>query len=176
MPPPVGTLDELLLVVRNDTPFASTAIWVTRSYLLSHGIGRTVACCILGGGMVTLSRQLDTQERRKGAVDSASSPERDASAGRYDLLHEADESESLGTNAIDKVPFMDQKVVSALEEDIEGAILGLITKGVKGRRIPLLPSHQTIHLMAKAAVVVYETAVEVSEAECRDAHVRSGLG
>jgi hypothetical protein len=60
---------------------------------------------------------------------------------------------------------MDQKAVTALEGDIEGAILGVIMKGVKGRRIPLLPSHRTIHLMAKAAVVVYETAVEVSEAE-----------
>ncbi len=72
-----------------------------------------------------------------------------------------------------KVPFMDQKAVSALEEDLEGAILSVIMKAVKGRRIPLLPSHRTIHLMSKAAVVVYETAVDVSEAESRDAPVRS---
>ena len=44
----------------------------------------------------------------------------------------------------------------------------VIMKAVKGRRIPLLPSHRTIHLMAKAAVVVYETAVEVSESETRE--------
>jgi tRNA(Leu) C34 or U34 (ribose-2'-O)-methylase TrmL len=68
-----------------------------------------------------------------------------------------------------KVPFMDQKAVSGLEEDLESSILNVIMKAVKGRRIPMLPSHRTIHLMAKAAVVVYETAVEVSEAEARDA-------
>jgi tRNA(Leu) C34 or U34 (ribose-2'-O)-methylase TrmL len=67
-----------------------------------------------------------------------------------------------------KVPFMDQKAVSGLEEDLESSILNVIMKAVKGRRIPMLPSHRTIHLMAKAAVVVYETAVEVSEAEARD--------
>jgi hypothetical protein len=68
-----------------------------------------------------------------------------------------------------QVSFMDQKAVSALEEDLERAMLSVIMKAVKGRRIPLLPSQRTIHLMAKAAVVVYETAVEVSEAEVRDA-------
>ena len=68
---------------------------------------------------------------------------------------------------------MDQKAVTALEGDIEGAILGVIMKGVKGRRILLLPSHRTIHLMAKAAVVVYETAVEVSEAESGERSDRS---
>ena len=65
---------------------------------------------------------------------------------------------------------MDQKAVSALEEDLESAILSVIMRGVKARRVPVLPSHRTIHLMAKAAVVVYETAVEVSEAESRDGH------
>jgi hypothetical protein len=69
---------------------------------------------------------------------------------------------------------MEQKAVSALEEDLESAIVSVIMRAVKGRRIPVLPSQRTIHLMAKAAVVVYETAVEVSEAETRDAVVRSG--
>jgi hypothetical protein len=73
-----------------------------------------------------------------------------------------------------KVTFMDQKAVSALVEDLESAILSVIMRAVKGRRIPVLPSHRTIHLMAKAAVVVYETAVEVSDAESRDAPTRSG--
>jgi hypothetical protein len=72
-----------------------------------------------------------------------------------------------------KVPFMDQKAVSALEGDLESAFVSVIMRAVKGRRIPLLPSHRTIHLMAKAAVVVYETAVDVSESEARDAPVRS---
>jgi hypothetical protein len=52
----------------------------------------------------------------------------------------------------------------------------VIMKAVKGRRVPVLPSHRTIHLMAKAAVVVYETAVEVSDAESRDAPTRGGSG
>jgi hypothetical protein len=75
-----------------------------------------------------------------------------------------------------KVTFMDQKAVSALEEDLEGVILSVIMRAVKGRRVPVLPSHRTIHLMAKAAVVVYETAVEVSDAESRDAPKRGGSG
>ena len=73
-----------------------------------------------------------------------------------------------------KVPYMDQKFVSFLEEDLENVILTVMMKAVKGRRVPQLPSHRTIHLMAKAAVVVYETAVEVSESESRDAVVRVG--
>jgi hypothetical protein len=73
-----------------------------------------------------------------------------------------------------KVSHMDQKAVSALEEDLQGAILSVIMKAVKARRIPVLSSHRTIHLMAKAAAAVYETAVEVSEAESRDAAVLRG--
>ena len=63
---------------------------------------------------------------------------------------------------------MEQKVVNALEKSLESAILRVVMRGIKGRRLPLLPSHQTFHLMAKAAVVVYETAVEVSESESRE--------
>jgi hypothetical protein len=63
---------------------------------------------------------------------------------------------------------MEQKAVSALEQNLETAILKVIMRSLKGRRLPLLPSHRTIHLMAKAAVVVYETAVEVSESEARE--------
>jgi hypothetical protein len=63
---------------------------------------------------------------------------------------------------------MEQKSVSALEQDLENAILRVVMRAVKGRRIPILPSHRTLHLMAKAAVVVYETAVEVSESESRE--------
>jgi hypothetical protein len=63
---------------------------------------------------------------------------------------------------------MEQKAVSALEQNLQDAILRVIMRSIKGRRIPLLPSHRTIHLMAKAAAVVYETAVEVSESEARE--------
>ena len=54
---------------------------------------------------------------------------------------------------------IDEKNVRKLEKRIEEAVLELISKmGLK--RLPLLPSQQTMHLMAKAAVAVYEAAVE----------------
>ena len=54
---------------------------------------------------------------------------------------------------------MDPKAVEKLEGKIEEAISEVIVKmGLK--RLPLLPSRQTMHLMAKAAVTVYQAAVE----------------
>jgi hypothetical protein len=54
---------------------------------------------------------------------------------------------------------MDEKTVRKLENRIEKAILEAISDtGLK--RLPLLPSQLTMHLMAKAAVAVYEAAVE----------------
>ena len=54
---------------------------------------------------------------------------------------------------------MDPKTVEKLEDKIEDAIAEIIVKmGV--RKLPLLPSQQTMHLMAKAAVAVYEAVVE----------------
>jgi hypothetical protein len=54
---------------------------------------------------------------------------------------------------------MDPKNVERLEDRIEEAIAEILVKmGVK--RLPLLPSRHTTHLMAKAAVAVYEAAVE----------------
>jgi hypothetical protein len=54
---------------------------------------------------------------------------------------------------------MDPKTVDKLERKIEDAIAEIIVNmGV--RKLPLLPSQQTMHLMAKAAVAVYEAAVE----------------
>ena len=51
---------------------------------------------------------------------------------------------------------MDPKKV---ESKIEDAIAEIIVKmGV--RKLPLLSSRQTMHLMAKAAVALYEAAVE----------------
>jgi hypothetical protein len=54
---------------------------------------------------------------------------------------------------------LDTKTVETLEGKIEEAIAEVIVKmGV--RKLPLLPSPHTMHLMAKAAVTVYEVAVE----------------
>jgi len=54
---------------------------------------------------------------------------------------------------------MDQKTVRQLEKRITQAVLEVITD-MGLRSPPLLPSQQTMHLMAKAAVAVYEAAVE----------------
>ena len=57
---------------------------------------------------------------------------------------------------------MDPRTVSKLEQKILEAIFEIVIKmGLK--KLPLLPSHQTVHLMAKAAVAVYEVAVENSQ-------------
>jgi hypothetical protein len=44
--------------------------------------------------------------------------------------------------------------VCALEDHIENAIAGVIIRLAKAGRIPLRPSRQTMHLMAKAAATV----------------------
>ena len=51
---------------------------------------------------------------------------------------------------------MDQHTVRTLEGDIERAIAEVIRRRSEGGSIPLLPSQRTMHLMAKAAVAVYE--------------------
>jgi hypothetical protein len=54
---------------------------------------------------------------------------------------------------------MDEKTVRRLEHELEAAITEVIARlGV--RWLPLLPSQQTMHLMANAAAAVYESAVE----------------
>ena len=54
---------------------------------------------------------------------------------------------------------MKPRTVEKLEEKIEEAIAEIIVK--RGlRKLPLLPARHTMHLMAKAAVTVYEEAVE----------------
>ena len=54
---------------------------------------------------------------------------------------------------------MEQHAVSRLEQKIEQAVVDVMLKmGLK--HLPLLPSRRTMHLMAKAAVTVYEAAVE----------------
>jgi hypothetical protein len=54
---------------------------------------------------------------------------------------------------------MEQKTVDRLEREIETAIAGVVSRlGLK--KLPLLPSQNTVRMMAKAAVAVYEAAVE----------------
>lgn len=54
---------------------------------------------------------------------------------------------------------MEPKIVRKLEQELEDAIADVIVSmGLK--KLPLLPSRHTMHLMAKAAVTVYEAAVE----------------
>jgi hypothetical protein len=50
---------------------------------------------------------------------------------------------------------MDQETVERLEEEIEEAIAWVVRRTGR-KRLPLLPSRRTMHLMAKAAVAVYE--------------------
>ncbi len=54
---------------------------------------------------------------------------------------------------------LDPKTAEKLEQEIETAIAEIVMKlGLK--RLPLLPSRKTMHLMSKAAAAVYEAAVE----------------
>jgi hypothetical protein len=55
---------------------------------------------------------------------------------------------------------MDQKIVEKLEGKIEEAIAEIIVVKMGLKKLPLLPARHTMHLMAKAAVTVYEAAVE----------------
>jgi hypothetical protein len=54
---------------------------------------------------------------------------------------------------------MDHKIVEKLESELEDAIAEII-KRLGPNKLPLKPSPRTMHLMAKAAVTVYEAAVE----------------
>jgi len=54
---------------------------------------------------------------------------------------------------------MDPKTIEKLEGEIEEAIAEVIFE-LRLMKLPLLPSRHTMHLMAKAAVAVYEAAVE----------------
>jgi hypothetical protein len=62
---------------------------------------------------------------------------------------------------------MDHKTVEKLEDRIEDPIARIVVDiGLK--RLPLLPSRHTMHLMAKAAVTVYDAAVENHDRGRRD--------
>lgn len=58
---------------------------------------------------------------------------------------------------------MDQKTVRKLEKQLEEAIAHVVVKRMGLPNLPLLPNRHTMHLMAKAAVAVYEAAVANDE-------------
>ncbi len=57
---------------------------------------------------------------------------------------------------------MDHHAVEKMEDAVEDAIADVIVR-LGLRKLPVLPSRRTIHLMAKAAVAVYEAAVEKNQ-------------
>ncbi len=54
---------------------------------------------------------------------------------------------------------LDQKLVRKFEDEIEESIASIVGRP-EFSKLPLVPSQQTMHLMAKAAVAVYEAAVD----------------
>jgi hypothetical protein len=54
---------------------------------------------------------------------------------------------------------LDEKTVGKMERELEEAVAQVIV-GMGLKKLPLLPDRHTMHLMAKAAVAVYEAAVE----------------
>ena len=57
---------------------------------------------------------------------------------------------------------MDPKVAKRLERELEKAIIEVVCRlGLK--KLPLLPSQGTMTMMAKAAVAVYEEAMDSPE-------------
>jgi hypothetical protein len=62
---------------------------------------------------------------------------------------------------------MEHKTVEKLEEKIEEAIAEVLVK-MGLTKLPLLPARHTMHMMAKAAVAVYEAVVEDDERQSRD--------
>ncbi len=55
---------------------------------------------------------------------------------------------------------MDQKTVRKLERELEKSIGDVIVQRLGLKSLPLMPSQHTMHMMAKAAVAVYEAAVK----------------
>lgn len=69
---------------------------------------------------------------------------------------------------------MDPQVVRKLEEEIAEAIAVAMLRRSKGWQVPLVPSPRTMHLMAKAAVAVYEAAVLDHTARSAHPHTPAG--
>lgn len=63
---------------------------------------------------------------------------------------------------------MDAHIVRKLEDEIAEAVAVIVLRRSKGWQVPLVPSQRTMHLMAKAAVAVYEAAVHEQHARPED--------
>ena len=69
----------------------------------------------------------------------------------------------------------DERTVRRLEQELEETIAGVVARlGLS--RLPLLPSQQIMHLMAKAAAAVYESAVENQDHSGRNDRVAGTVG
>ena len=54
---------------------------------------------------------------------------------------------------------MDHQIVELLERELEEAIAEVLLR-LGRKRLPFIPLSRTIHLMAKGATTIYETALE----------------
>jgi len=61
---------------------------------------------------------------------------------------------------------MDQRIIRKLEKELTKAIGDVVVVRLGLKYLPLLPSHRTLEMMAKAAVAVYEGAVDDRQQEC----------
>jgi len=67
---------------------------------------------------------------------------------------------------------MDQKTVEKLEREIEEALADILIHRNEKWRWPLMPAQRTMHLMTKAAVAVYEAALNSPEDKSTEEHER----
>ena len=58
-----------------------------------------------------------------------------------------------------------RRVIRKLEKELTKAIGDVVVVRLGLKRLPLLPSHRTLEMMAKAAVAVYEGAVDDQQQE-----------
>jgi hypothetical protein len=70
-----------------------------------------------------------------------------------------------GNQESEKAEPMDQKIVRRLEKELVKAIADAVIVRLGLKHLPLLPSHRTLEMMAKAAVAVYEGAVDGRQQE-----------
>lgn len=63
---------------------------------------------------------------------------------------------------------MDPQTVRRFEEEIAEAIAVIMLRRSKGWQAPILPSPRTMHLMAKAAIAVYEAVAEEARPRADD--------